>query len=154
MAYKGVIYGIVGGLTTILVYSILYFINKSYLLSPVFYWSSLLIYIGAMIYTADVSVKQGKTDFKQILKPVFICFLIANLLYYLYYYILTVEIDPGLAELQMERMIEKMKELNSDTLPTKADMKEGILSSYVFSYFQGALGGFILSAIVAFAKKQ
>ena len=154
MAIKAVKYGVIGGILTVLVYTVMYAVNKEWLLSAGLHWSSLLIYLAAMIYTADLALKAGLTDFKGILKPVFICFLVANLIYYLYYYILTVGIDPGLAEMQVQQMLDKMEELQGGPIDPEKMKQRGLLSSYVFSYFQGALGGFILSAIIALAKKQ
>ena len=154
MSKKGVLYGAIGGIVTVFFYVIVYSINKEFLLSPWIHWSSLLIYVAVMIVTADQAVRADLTDFKGILKPVFICFLVANLIYYLYYYILMVEIDPALAEMQMQQMMEKMEELQGSPVQTDELDQRGILSSYVFAYFQGAVGGFILSAIIAFAKKQ
>ncbi len=157
-------YGLFAGFATIIYLLIFYFTNKNLLVNPYIVWATMIFYVAAMYAAANVV---STDDFKDYLKAAFVAFLVANLLYYNFYYILFGAIDTQLLELQQQQAIIQAKLLaqqaNTPQLQQQwqaaiNDLEQnGAKLSYfqiVQSMAQGAVGGFLLSALVALGVMQ
>ncbi|MFK8103862.1 MAG: DUF4199 domain-containing protein, partial [Saprospiraceae bacterium] len=90
-------YGVLAGILTILYMLIFYFWGKR-MLNPEVFASSLLIYAGAMLMGGLKLRSQngGVLSFQEGLRNSFVIFLVANVLYYIFYYFIF-KYDPELA---------------------------------------------------------
>jgi len=106
---------------------------------------------GAMKWTFR---QEEEVDFKKVLRSGFVVYLIANLLYYLFYYFIHRQ-DPQLAELQKELMREWLPRITPrDKLQKAMETLEAADFSVTpgaafFSYMRSAIGGFLLAAGLA-----
>ena len=142
-------YGLAAGAITVLVFTLAYLINFDIYLSSIFYWSTTSIYLVAMYMLAAKVTDNGGETFREIVRPLFICYLVANLVFFVFNYIMITYVDTTIYPEQCLRMVSKMKQLELED--TDMTFK---LSNYVLQYFQSAIGGFIISASIAFSKKQ
>ena len=142
-------YGLMAGAITVVIYCLAYFINPDLFLSPLVYWTTLALYVIFMLDLASKSVKQGIHNFRDLVRPLFVCFLIANAVYYCYYYIMITYIDPSIFDVQVNKMAEGFKQLNLESKESSFKWSE-----YILSYFQAAIGGFAIAAVIAYSKKQ
>lgn len=142
-------YGLAAGLLTVTLYFLCYLFNIDLFLSQGLYWVSMVIYIFAMYHLSNKIVESGLTTFKEIVRPLFICFLVANGLYYAFYFVMITSVDPEIYQLQIQRMSTDLQELDMTASDT-----EFKIHHYILSYFQAAIGGFVLAATIAYSKKQ
>ncbi len=135
-------YGIVAGVGAVAYFLLFYFVNKPLFFSPWVWWSSLLIYIWAM---TTVARPEGGPDLKRGLSRSFTVFVIGNAIFFLFYYLMMVEIDPQLVALQKELLIShpmydgNPKEMDIDLTPGKI----------FFNYSYSLIGGFLLAFVIA-----
>lgn len=150
MLKKGIIWGLGIGSLTILIYAIAYFIQPALFLSTAVYWTTWLIYVIGLYQLSQIVVKNGGITFQAILRPLFIAYLVANLLYYIFYYLMVYEIDVTLLQLQQEQLAKGLAELNMD------GMGEATFTwkDYFFTYIQSAISGFIVAAAIAYSQKH
>ncbi len=154
--------GLLAGVFVVLFFALFYVIDKTTMLGMVVYWSSLIIYIGFMA-KACLEERGSHGDlltFKDALRTAFVTFLLANLFFHIFNYILFKFIDPGLIETQME-MAKKVYAQFLDEAQSKKMIKEMAknrfemsITNVIFEYAKGAIGGFILSLIVAGLVKR
>ena len=87
--------GLWAGVGAIAYLLLFYVLHKAWMLHPLAYYSSLLIYLFFMYRTAEaVRVKQGGViGWKEALRPAFTVFLLANVLFYLFYWAMH-QLDP------------------------------------------------------------
>ncbi len=79
----------------------------------------------------------------------FTVFLIANLIFHLFYYVLFSYIDPSLYDLQLEVMEGYLPASQPGVASEDSILDEQIgTGSLLFAYAKGAMGGFILSIII------
>ncbi len=142
-------YGLLAGFLIVLFYLIAYFISIELFLSQGLYWITLAVYIGAMYMLALETVKEQPLNFREIVRPLFVCFLLANAIYYLFYYIMITYVDPSIYELQISKMASGFSKMKME----QKDMSFQ-LSHYILSYFQAAIGGFVVASAIAYSKKQ
>ena len=142
-------FGITAGLLAVAAYIVAYFISLDAFLSQLLFYLTLSVYLIAMYRLADKTVASGKDSFKEIVRPLFICYLVANAIYFLFYYIMITMVNPEIYTQQTALMAPKMKQLAIED--TNLEFK---LSHYILYYFQSAIFGFIVSASIAFSKKQ
>ncbi|NNE29667.1 MAG: DUF4199 domain-containing protein, partial [Saprospiraceae bacterium] len=105
MTSKLAIYGgVLTGLITVLSFFVAYTVSPETMLSIGFYWASLVFYaLGILLVLLRVKNQQnGLLLFKQALRDGFIVFLIANLLFFIFYFWLFKQ-DPGLLDIQLEQ---------------------------------------------------
>ncbi|MDZ7879549.1 MAG: DUF4199 domain-containing protein [Saprospiraceae bacterium] len=150
------IYGILAGLATIIYAFLIYSTQKAGFFSMWFYISSLSLYVLAMYFAAK---KLYNEDFKTVLRTAFAVFLIANVLYYIFDFVLFNKIDPSLAGFQAEAAIAYLKP--NTPLEEQIKMEENIRSSDIHNgtslfkqYVKAAIGGFGLSVGVAYLIKK
>jgi len=150
-------YGTIAGIGTILFLLLFYFIDQRIMLKWSVYWAPIVLYVMAMVWAVK-NHKEAQGDqitFKEGLSTAFLTFLIANLFFHIFNYVLFKYVDPDLVSLQ--------KEISMDLFNTtlkgeqyeemKAQMEEAdfspSLSKSLYAFAKGAIGGFILSLLVA-----
>lgn len=152
-------YGIFAGGATIAYLLLFYLLDPKLMLNPTVLWSSLLIYVFFMF---KVCLKEQGTipdySFRLALKSAFVVFVVANALYYTYYYIMFNWVDPGLIEVQRE-LIQANLERFSGVMgeASKNEMQKNIMEDSLavtpettfLSFGWGLIGGFMLSLGVA-----
>lgn len=86
-------------------------------------------------------------DFRSSLKTMFFVYVVANIVYYIFFYVLLNFIDPGLIDIQRELMIAREVDLEGISL-------EMTLTKGLFDFCWSCIGGFFLSAIMAFIANR
>jgi len=125
------------------------------------YWGSLIIYIIAMLMVLlrTKSLQRGILPYRQALQLGFVTFLIANVLFFAFYYLLFSS-DPGLLDLQIKQVEEFAATLPDDSWgreqleQTKSENIAITFQGTLFRYARGAIGGFFLAAFLALVTKQ
>ena len=141
-----ILHGLLAGLITIIYFAVFYSISARTMLSPLVWWSSLIIYLVAMTMAVKKCAAQSDT-FKGIrpgIQVAFLVFVLANFLFYLFFYLLFGIFDPSLVEVQKEMMAANpaaAEQLDKDFSVT--------LSSTFFNFLYSLIGGFILSLGIA-----
>lgn len=164
MKNRGLRYGLLGGLTVVFYFALLYFAQKALFLNTWLYWASMVIYVVFMWQAAreDCAEYGTERDFRVVLRTPFIVFLLTNLFFWLFYYTLHLA-DPELLKMEAALRLEFLKEqLASGTGdPQQSNLlreqiqyleKEGMSLSMGDVFLQmgiGAIGGFGLSAGIA-----
>jgi len=127
------------------------------MLSMWVYWTPLIFYLFFMSKSCleKRASHGGNLIFKDAVRTAFVTFLVANAVFYIFNFLLFNFVDPEMVDIQMEMA----KELYPKILPKEQakDMiqtmkKEGFemsLPNSIFAYAKGAIGGFVLSLIVA-----
>ena len=142
-------YGILAGAGTVIYLLLFYFVNKSYFVNGLVTWSSLIIYLVFM-YKAIIDERNergGDIEFKDAVRPAFLVYVIANLIYYSFLYSMFNFFYPELVEIQRE-MMEKMG------LETEGNNLNMTLSMTFFAFIQSLIAGFAFSAILAAILKR
>jgi len=149
-------YGLIAGIGTAAYFLLFYFIKKPLLFNPFVYWVSLGFYLALMWRALQVEKQAvgGSLGFQAALRTTFLVFVIANCIYYLFYYLLYAMIDPGLIDVQREVMRASLEQAGN-LLPEeqREEMLESIESdkliptvgSVFFTFARSLLGGFIFS---------
>ena len=94
--------GIMAGVVAIGYVLLFYYTQKEWLFTGSFVFSSLLIYLFFMYQTAKTVAKE---DYKIVLRAAFGVFILANVVYYAFDYVLFNMIDKSLIDVQKESMI-------------------------------------------------
>ncbi|MCG8330110.1 MAG: DUF4199 domain-containing protein [Chitinophagales bacterium] len=154
-------YGIIAGVIIIVYFLLFYFVEAKLLFNPFVYWASVGIYL-AIIWRALVieKAKIGEEyNFRHALRTAFFIFVIANAMYYLFYYFLFALIDTDLVNLQKEYMAEAL-EARKSMLPKEQyeslqdSLDDGSMDvtpgGVVFTYLRGLIGNFILALGLAY----
>lgn len=160
-------YGLATGSLIVALYYAAYRYDPYFMLGPLLYWSTFALIIAAMIIAAlkDRNEK-GSLEFQDVLKVCFSVFVISNLVYYAFYYIIFTS-DPALTEVSKNLALRSLETVKSytDHAPGSTSINEiekqyqtqdyGVHLSTVLSAFaQGAIGGFLISLILAFILKS
>ena len=106
-------FGILAGIGTIIFLFLFYWIDRKLMLSPSVIWSTFFLYLLGM-YMACVEERKdngGYLAFKDALKAAFLVYVVANIIYYSYNYLLFNFIDPEMLGIQKEYMITSIEEL-------------------------------------------
>ena len=138
-------YGIAAGLLTIIFYTVVYMIDRSLFFSPIVHWSSFLFYI----YFMAVAWKDaGKPeDFRESLKIMFVIYLIANAIYYIFYYLIFKVVDPDIVEIQKEMMVSRGMDIEGINFDLN-------FTQLILGYASSCIGGFVIAAITAYLVKK
>lgn len=152
-------YGILAGGATIAYLLLFYLVNPKLMLNPTVLWSSLLIYLFFMFRACwEEQRKMENYSFRQALKSAFVVFVLANAMYYTYYFIMFNWLDPGLIEIQRELMGENLERFSGVLGEgNKTEMQRNILEDPLtvtvertfLSFGLGLIGGFALSIGIA-----
>ena len=154
--------GLLVGLMTVVVMFCFYLVDNSWAYRVSLRGGVMLIYLIGMIKAGQSIVKaEPNQDFRFIIRPIFVVFLVANLIYFVYYYLLFNVIDPDLVAgqkayfLQMAASHGQITEENRQVF--LQETMQGELTSaraVLYNYASGAIGGFALSAALAFVLKR
>ncbi|MDX1665981.1 MAG: DUF4199 domain-containing protein [Saprospiraceae bacterium] len=158
-------YGLLGGLATVAYYLLFYFIDQRWMLSPWVAWSAMLFYPVAMVLALrqDRSQSDGPYAFKQGLRTGFAVYVIADVIYYAFYFVLFKYVDPGLVDVQQEMFLESLEnnpnlfgETNVENLRRQFQQSEYKLTvgSVLQSLGLGLIGGFLIAAILAYWHRE
>ena len=164
MKNPGVRYGLLGGITVVFYFLLLYFVKKDLFLNVWLYWASMGIYLVFMWRASkeDCAVWGILRDFREILRTPFVVFILINLLFWLFWYTIHLA-DPELLKLETAmKMNYLQQQLTGGTGdPQQANQfreqiqlleKEGMtitMGAVLLQMCIGALGGFALSAGIA-----
>jgi len=149
MNNKAIRYGVFAGMLTVLYFELFFFYDKRVMLSPGVQWGSFVIFLVFM-YKAGrdlVIATPGELRTKDVLKPIFTVFVIANTIYYVYYYLLMNYFSPDLVAIQEE----VIKSYGGDLSTAKPDIS---MKSMLIGYSSGTIGGFIISLIMSIIAKK
>lgn len=147
-------YGLIAGIGTIAYFLLFYFIDKELLFNPFVYWVPLGFYLALMWRALQVGEQGQAPGFRDALRTAFLVFVIANFLYYLFYYLLFGLIDPGLIDLQREVMRESLEQQGN---LLSEEQREEMLKSLdgdgliptagkvFFTFVRSLIGGFVLA---------
>jgi Protein of unknown function (DUF4199) len=156
-------YGIIAGLVTVGYMSLFYVADRSLFLDWKVYWSSLLIYVFCMYRACIVTRSKNVNEvlqFPEGFSISFQTFIIANIIFYLFYYILFNFVDPGLIDLQKELAQQMYLDIMGEEKAKpmiKAMNKEGFemnLRTILWEFVKGAIAGAALSLVVAGVVRQ
>ena len=153
-------YGLIAGIGIVAYFLLFYSINARLLFNPWVYWASLGVYLALMwkALQDQQQAGEGPLPFKEGLRTAFLVFVIANLIYYLFYYLLFGLLDPSLVELQKEVMLESLEQ--SRSLLSEQQREEMLRSlengelditpgKVFFTFVRSLISGFVLSAGLA-----
>ena len=156
-------YGVIGGITGIILMLILWFVNAKFFLSYHYYLGAVVIIY--FMYKSAAEVKKangGYITFGEVFKPLFITFVFGTLIFALFQFLMFNFIDTGLIDLQKEMAQEAIEKLSQylDNEEFTEKMQEAIdeqnfdmsffkvMSSWVFSLIWGAVISLIMSAVM------
>lgn len=139
---EGLRWGIIAGGIVVALFAGIYFLNRPMVLSRELWLGSGLIYILAM-WQAQKTVEGG--ELKSYIQPGFLVFVVANALFYFYYYFLFAVFDPDLVSLQAEMLSESGQNPKDAPSPTLGNTFFAYVQSLIFGFGMAATIGFILS---------
>lgn len=136
-----------------------YLVNSSLLFHPFINWVSLIVYLLFMSMACRFEKKRATElySFQNALRTAFGVFVIANVIYYTYNYILF-NLDPTLLITQKEAVIKSMQwaaETFKFEFPEqeiqrlRGEIRPVTIGNTLFVLAQSLIGGFLLSLIVA-----
>lgn len=146
--------GLMAGGSLVLYFLLFYFLDKASMLKIWVAAFSILIYVVFMA-SAVAEQREKQEDiisFKEAISVAFLTFIIANVVYYIFYFII-IKTDPELLTLLKQKYIDIYKKILADRNP--ADIEKNFqdfkfnFSTIALWFARDAIGGFILSAISA-----
>ncbi len=135
--------GLLAGVYRTAAFSMAYALNPALIFHAAWIWGTYVIYVALMFRATFASEEK---EFREVVRQPFVVFIVAQLIFYLFYYILFTFIDPGLYDLQLKLLAE------AGQLPNRAERESLIITpaNYFFSYLLSLIGGFALSSVIAF----
>ena len=106
-------YGIFAGVGTIAYYLLFFMSNKTLIFTPVVIWSAMLISILCM-YLCGKKMSNADAKFQDILRSVFLVWVISELMFYVWYYRFY-NADVSMAAIQSKVMIDAYQNLLTET---------------------------------------
>lgn len=161
MYKNSLLFGSLAGLLTIAAFLAGYFSDKPLVFAPWLTYGTYLFYVGAMYFAAVKTrdLTEGPFPWREALRPAFLTFIVANTVYYLFYYYLH-QADPSLAGIQKEIMREMLPQLTTPE-QLKKSMEELDRSDFrltpggaFLGWARGAIFGFMLAAAIAGGTKR
>lgn len=146
-ARRGIRYGLIAGLATIAWLTGFYLADRGYLLTSWVLLATWVFYLWAMYRAA---APERDEQLRTYIRPAALVFVIANALYYSYFYALFAIIDPGLQDLQIAKLdaMNKLKEVGGPEA-----LRVSALGTFI-SYCSSLLGGFGLACLLALALRN
>jgi hypothetical protein len=144
---QGIINGILAGVLTVGYFLLFYFIDRALLLNPWVWWGSLTLFL---LFMFRVVRQIDSTTFRLNLQSAFLVFVIANAIFYLFYYLLFSVFDTGLVDLQREMLSENPLWQGGNT---EIDLSVTI-GRVIFSFAYSLIGGFILALLVSAVSRK
>ena len=160
-------YGVIAGLCAVAYLLIIYLyaqmqLEKQLMVHPyvtmsrhIFY----LLFMGAFIHYYLKNAQQV-LPLKDMIRPLFVIFLIANGLFYVFYFVMFKYIDPSLLEASNSYMLDFLPEVEIEGVPGKIkpgtadDNVEIGLSATFFAYVREIILGFIFSLVIALFRRN
>ncbi len=164
-ANKALRYGLIAGLVTTLYFGGIYLyseisLEKQLMVHPYVTFSKHLIYLIFMFLCMKSTVdKENAKELSVWIKPAFITFLMANLIFYIFYYLMFKYVDNTLMEASMEYMLDYLPDSKPEGIPGKVNpltevSKDIRLSSTIFAYVREIILGFVFSGILALILRR
>lgn len=158
-------YGLYAGAGTIAYLLLFYSIGPKVMLNTWVSWSSLLIYIAAMIKATieERNAAEGHFSFRLAVRPAFGVYVLASVVYFLFNYIMYNYVNADLPEIQREVMVEQSQffaerlgkqELADQMENIKADDLRVSVRNSALGFMWSLIGGFVLSMIIGLALKR
>lgn len=144
---QAIINGTIAGILTVGYFLLFYFIDRPLILTAWVWWGSLVIYL---LFMFRVVQQLDTTAFRQSLQAAFLVFVLANAIFYLFYYLLFSVFDPGLVDLQREMLTDNPLWRDSNTV---VDLTVTV-SRTLFSFSYSLIGGFLLALIVSAVARK
>jgi hypothetical protein len=144
---EGLINGLAAGGLTVGFFLLFYFTDRALILNPWVWWGSLVIYLVFMFRTVR---RTTASSFRESLSSAFLTFVVANALFYLFYYLLFSVFDPGLVDLQREILADHPMWQDNNS---RADLSVTI-GRTLFSFVYSLLGGFLLALGVGYVARK
>lgn len=150
-------YGIFAGIGTIIFFSVLWLSFPRQAFGLTSYYISIVIYLICMLLAVnEINAKQEETlGFRQASQKAFIVYLIANVFYYMYYYMMH-ELNPEIAEYQRADALENAKhfypkdELFKQLQAIKKADFSVTLGAILQYYAKGVFSAFFSALFIAF----
>jgi hypothetical protein len=142
-------YGLALGLASALYLFVFHLMDRALVLNPLVFWSTILFPVTAMILAVrrQRDEQEGRIEQKAALRTAFLSFVLAQLPFSVFIWVLFNAMDPGLDELQRTLMLEAGREVEQ--------VDFGMTVGKVFSqYIYMLLPGFLLSYMVASFMKR
>ncbi len=161
-------YGIAAGIATVCFFLSFYFIQKELIFNTSVYYSSLIITLVCM-WLAGIRLQlQKNLDFSSLLPQLFLVFILSEICYFTWYYVMVNHIDPSLLDFQKKQMLQSFQDLKSHTNDIKEIQswndsiqsleKNGLtsisISSVLLQMGRGIIGGFVLSYLLTFVLNR
>ncbi len=142
-------YGLIAGGIVVLYFLLFYFLDKESMLKMWVAYSSILIYVLFMAKTVkdQRELMEDIISFRDAISVAFLNFIIANVVYYIFYFFI-IKSDLALVEMLKQSTIEFYQKMGQDTAEIEKNFEVGF-STILLSFARGAIGGFILSLIIA-----
>lgn len=159
---RDVLYGVAAGVSTILFSSAMYSIDKELFIGSMAFWVNtiILILFAGLAMMHSRSGLEELAGFKDLLKVGFIVYMIGNLIYYIFYFIMMTEVDPGLVEIQKAQAIEFfIRRAGGDETAEIVKYAQNkdyswTFANTLFAYARGIIFGFVVSAILSLMLKE
>lgn len=161
MYKNSLLFGAVAGALTIGTYLAAYYSSKPFVFAPWLIYGTYLYYVAAMYFSASRTrdLTEGPFTWREALRPAFLTFVVANTIYYIFYYFLH-QSDPSLAVIQKDIMREALPKLTTPE-QLRESMEKLEQSDFrltpgaaFLGWAQGAIFGFMLAAAIAFGTKR
>lgn len=159
-------YGLYAGAGTVAYLLLFYFINPPLLFHVGVQWSYRLIFIVCMAAAALAARRdtEGAFTFRQAVRPAFGAYVLASLIYLVFFYVMFNYVNPQLPEIQREVIVEQsrwvaqklgMNEIQDAMEQLKAEDLQVNFRNSTLDFMWRLIFGFILSAIIAlFIKRE
>ncbi len=159
---RDILYGLAGGVASILFSLAMYSRSAELFLGSMVFWVStfILIFFIILAMLHARSGEQELADFKSLLKTGFTVYVVGNLLSYIFLFIMFNYVDPDLQEIQRQQAMDFVlkyrggDETSAEFILAKEYDYGMTIGSTIFSYAQGLIFGFLVSALIAYMLKE
>ena len=147
-------YGQLAGGSVVLYFLLFYFLDKESMLKMWVAVSSLLIYAFFMARAVgdQRKLQDEIISFREAISVAFLTFIVANVIYYIFFYFI-IKYNPELVEVLKQSAVDFYQKILNNQDPAEiAKSFEGYevnFSSILLGFARGAIGGFILSMLIA-----
>lgn len=156
--------GIIAGLASAAIILLFYLVSPR-MVFTISAWITTILFIVFMVQSVKSEKSASEfTPFGEALKPAFLTYVIANLIYVIFYYVLFNFIAPELTGMQKEIAMEAMEKLGNlvgeDAMETAIDQLQTqdftfTIKSAAWTFAWGLIfPGFIIAAIIALVMKD
>lgn len=159
-----IIYGITAGISSVLVLLCFYFIDKIFIFKPLYFYATLIPVLISMWLLGQKLQKELKKELPTLLKETFVVFIIADIIFYLFYYFLFNNFDPQLLLIEKQQVLQDYSALKTQTsdmeqIQTLNQMIEEIeknglppmtFGTVLMQLGRGIIGGFGFSYAIAY----